>query len=174
MEEKTMETTSKFESILAFNFKLAPNRQECIATIRTDIQGSGVGYFYQARPQPVHSARNKIAKQEKELKLFNNVKSHISDNIDDNINLDELATKAGLSKFYFCRRFKEITGMSPYHYLIHCRMDKAKKLLKSSNLSITDIAFDTGYDNLSNFIRTFKKMVNITPKQYRKQWIKNQ
>ena len=100
--------------------------------------------------------------------MLQKLENYIYENIAENISLDDMARTVHLSKFYFSRRFKKTMNTSPHQYLIRCRMEKAKNLLQNTDLPITDIAYKIGYDNLSNFIRTFRKVVKITPKQYQK------
>ena len=68
---------------------------------------------------------------------------------------------------YFCRLFKQYTGKTPIEYLNNYRIEQAAKLLIETNDSITDIAFDCGFENTSYFIRKFKAQKSATPKQYR-------
>ncbi len=99
--------------------------------------------------------------------LLNRITAYISDNLSEPIGLDELAALAGISPYHFARSFKKATGLSPHQYIIHCRMQKAKQLLLKSKLSITDIALDVGYKDVSNFINAFRKAVGTSPKKYR-------
>jgi AraC-like DNA-binding protein len=81
--------------------------------------------------------------------------------------LSEVATKSGLSLRNFNRLFLKETGLGPKEYLILCRIEKAKKLLQESKLTVTDIAFEVGYNSLSKFIETFKKIVGSLPSDFR-------
>jgi AraC-like DNA-binding protein len=69
-----------------------------------------------------------------------------------------------MSESNFCQYFKKITGCTPVQYFINFKMEKAIEMLKKE--SVTDVAFDLGYDNISYFILIFKKMYGMTPKQY--------
>lgn len=82
------------------------------------------------------------------------------------LTLDQLAANVGMSRKYFCKFFKEMTQHSPIDYLNHYRIERACDLLRISNKSFIDIAEDTGFHDLSYFIKMFKKYKGITPKQY--------
>ncbi len=85
------------------------------------------------------------------------------------IGLEEIAVKANLSIYYFTRSFKKETGYTPYEYIIKLRINHAKKLLKSTNYSIKEIAKDIGFGSESNFIHTFRTHTHITPVEFRRQ-----
>lgn len=84
------------------------------------------------------------------------------------ISLDELAQTAGLSPKYFCRYFRAITNRTPVDYLNYYRIERACYLLDQHQSSITEIAFDCGFNDISYFIRCFKKYKGSTPHQYAK------
>lgn len=81
--------------------------------------------------------------------------------------LTEIATKSGMSQRNFNRLFLNETGLTPKEYLQAKRMDKAKKLLTTTDHTITDISLEVGYNSVSKFIEAFKKMVGILPSDYR-------
>lgn len=83
------------------------------------------------------------------------------------ISMDELSKESGLSQRNLSRLFLKETGITPKEYLILIRMDKARKLLKETPMTITDIALEVGYNSLSKFIETFKKIVGKLPSDYR-------
>jgi len=85
------------------------------------------------------------------------------------LTLDTLAASVGMSRKYFCKFFKEITRRSPIDYLNHYRIERACDLLRVSSQSFMEIAENTGFHDMSYFIKMFKKYKNITPKQYQLQ-----
>lgn len=93
--------------------------------------------------------------------------AHIETNYTDSITLDELAEKSHLSKRHFTRIFQECLGRSPIDHLLHVRRQKAAELLKGTDRTITDIAFDCGFSDSNYFTRCFRKTMSQTPKQYR-------
>ncbi len=90
---------------------------------------------------------------------------YIETNYQRSISLDELARQAGLSPKYFCRYFRMVTQRTPIDYLNYYRMERACYLLEQHN-SVTDVAFECGFNDISYFIRCFKKYKNTTPHQY--------
>ncbi len=80
------------------------------------------------------------------------------------VTISEIAEELNMSLANFSQRFKAITELSPKEYLTKIRMKKARYLLQS--LSVTDTAYEIGYDNISHFIKLFKNEFGITPKQY--------
>ena len=103
----------------------------------------------------------KIYKLKKVLKF-------IRDNFDSEITLDDMAREVDLSTKYFCAFFKNMTGTTPVKYLLTYRVERAARKLLGTDMSITQIAFDCGFNDLSYFIKTFKDIKKITPKAYRK------
>ncbi len=84
------------------------------------------------------------------------------------LNLTSVCEKLSVSKFYFLRTFKEQTGFTPNDYLITVRLNHAKSLLRSTTLSIEDIALDCGFSTSTYFIQVFKKREAVTPLHYRR------
>ncbi len=94
-------------------------------------------------------------------------RTFIDTNYSTNISLDELSNNVGMSKYHFVRQFKIVFKETPIERLINNRIRQSKILLKSSNLSISEIAKRTGFANLYYFSNTFKKQNGISPSQYR-------
>jgi len=93
--------------------------------------------------------------------------NHINQNFSDNLNLEQMASKANLSMFYFSRTFKELTGTGFTAYLINKRMTEAHCLLEQTNWSIEKIARSVGYNDVHYFSRLFKKTFNRSPSEFR-------
>lgn len=94
-----------------------------------------------------------------------NIMNYIHSNYCDDLSLNFLEKKFYINKFYLCTLFKEVTGYSPNQYIINCRIMKAKELL-INNTSVEDVCSQTGFNNLSHFSRTFKKLIGESPKQF--------
>ncbi len=95
-----------------------------------------------------------------------NVFQYITDNYDKPITLDALSQQAGMSPKYFCRYFKALTDKTPIDYLNNYRIDNACEKLIMTKLSVTEIAYDCGFNDLNYFIRCFKKYKGVSPKKY--------
>lgn len=93
---------------------------------------------------------------------------YIENNYDQKISVQDLAMHACMSMYYFSRVFKKSTGYSPHEYLTMIRLNRAKILLKATELSIKELAFKVGFNSEANFITCFKKHNTYTPNVFRK------
>ena len=84
------------------------------------------------------------------------------------ITLQDISDSVYMTPKYFCRFFHEMTHHSPIDYLNYYRIERACYLLLTTNQTITEVAYNTGFNDLSYFIKIFKKYKGITPKQYLK------
>ncbi|MCD7819058.1 MAG: AraC family transcriptional regulator [Lachnospiraceae bacterium] len=96
--------------------------------------------------------------------------SEIEHHFQEQLCLDDLSRKIGVSKYHLSREFKRYIGTPPNEYLIITRLNHAKELLKYTQQSVEEIAFTCGFNHVSHFISLFKKHESITPLQYRKDW----
>lgn len=108
-------------------------------------------------PMPAHNDKVKTA-----LK-------YIQENYQNPISVCELADLCHFSKTHFMYFFKQTVGITCVEYIIQHRLKAAANLLKETKLSISDIAFESGFHNLSNFNRKFKCYYHVTPLEYRRQ-----
>jgi AraC family transcriptional regulator len=90
----------------------------------------------------------------------------INANLDRNIYLTELAEIVQFSPYHFAHVFKKSTNTSPHQYVIHCRIERAKQLIVTSNWSIATIAQMVGFASQGHFTYHFKRLVGVTPKVY--------
>ena len=89
----------------------------------------------------------------------------------ENILLDNIAMAASISKSECCRCFKRILRETPFDYLMEYRISKSSELLLKSKESISNIAFDVGFNGISYFGKVFKKYMNCTPSEYRNKYL---
>lgn len=95
-------------------------------------------------------------------------KEYVKNNLSTDLSVSKLASQAGLSRPYFTELFTKETGASPAKYITEERLKYAKELLFTTTLSISEIAIDVGYEDVSSFIRFFKKHIGKTPLDLRK------
>jgi AraC family transcriptional regulator len=87
---------------------------------------------------------------------------------DTDVSLAALASDAGLSRFHFCRAFKESTGLSPHAWLRQHRLEQAMKMLRDTDDSVVSIAAALGYSSQTAFAAAFKKLTGETPSDWRR------
>jgi AraC-like DNA-binding protein len=105
-----------------------------------------------------------------ETKKYNTLKQiigYIYQNYNKKIKLTYISKSLNLTPQYLCKFFKEMTNTSIVEYINHYRIETACSLLKISTLSITDIALECGFDNISYFNRVFKRQLSVTPTEFR-------
>lgn len=96
-----------------------------------------------------------------------NVIRYINDNLNSDLSLDNLAAKFYMSKYHLLREFKKYAGYTIHQYIQHKRLIMAKSLLKE-NMQVIEVCERCGFDDYSNFIRSFKKAFGIPPKKFSK------
>lgn len=84
------------------------------------------------------------------------------------IRLDEVASEAELSAFHFLRLFTRVLGVTPHQYLVRTRLRNAARLLTDEARSVTDVAYEVGFGDLSNFVRMFQRAAGMSPGRFRK------
>lgn len=94
---------------------------------------------------------------------------YIHTNLGEELCIDILAQQVQMSPYYFIRLFKQIMGTTPHCYIIRQRLERAKVLLKSTSLSIAEIAYQTGFCHQSRFSTVFRQYIHISPRAYRSQ-----
>lgn len=97
------------------------------------------------------------------------VMQYIDDHLCSDLNLEELADAAHMSRSHFSALFKQLNGLSPWEYIVSRRISRAANLLRSTSLPITRIAVDCGFNTTANFNYAFRRQTNQTPTQYRKE-----
>lgn len=104
---------------------------------------------------------------------LNNVFDYLDTHYSENISLEDIASMAGFSKFYFSRLFKQCTTQTFHEYLNTKRIKVAEQLLIVPNLTITEISLQAGFSSLSSFNRNFKRLKGCTPTEYRNLYTAN-
>ena len=96
------------------------------------------------------------------------VVDYIEDHLGAGPSLAQLAEVVHLSAYHFARQFKVATGLPPHQYLILRRVERAKHLLQGDDLSLAEVAAGTGFNDQSKFSHTFKRIVGVSPRQFRR------
>lgn len=112
-------------------------------------------------------SKGQILKQKEYLEVIMSACNYINKHYQENLTLEETANISGFSKFHFTRIFKQFMNMTFYEYLNSKRMKRAEELLYSTELSITDVAMNSGFSSLSAFNRTFKSINGCSPSEFR-------
>lgn len=115
----------------------------------------------------ISSANVKLSKQREYVEKFNIVFDYIDTHYMEDLTLDIVADASGFSKYHFSRLFKQYTDSTFYDYLCRKRIRVAEDLLANPDLSVTEIALQSGFSSISTFNRIFKSVKNCTPTEYR-------
>lgn len=129
------------------------------AAILTDI----LILLYRAHPELFLQEKN-----QKQLNIIFSIKNYLDQHYNEDLDLDVIAQKFFISKYYLSHQFKNMTGYGFKNYIQLLRINKAKIFLQGTDLSVNEICTRIGYDNINYFIRLFKEKEGITPYQYRK------
>ena len=97
-------------------------------------------------------------------------RDHIDAHFADELDLARLAWVAGVSKYHFARSFEAVYRETPIRYLTRRRIERAQDLLRSANLTITEICVLVGFSSLGSFSARFSELVGESPSAYRKRW----
>lgn len=95
----------------------------------------------------------------------------MTDDLAQEVPLSELAAMVGVSYHHFCHAFKASTGMAPHQWLVERRVERACELLRSTRLSVTEVAAAVGYDDPNQLLRVFRNRRGTTPAGYRREYL---
>ena len=98
------------------------------------------------------------------------IHDYFMNNYRNEVNLEELSQLVNMAKGSLCRFFKENSGITLWEYLNHIKIEFACKMLMNNELSIAQVCFDSGFNNLNHFNKQFRKITGITPSSYRKKF----
>ncbi len=93
--------------------------------------------------------------------------SAMHDHLYDPLSLRDMADIAHYSPYHFNRLFRKVTGIPPNHFLYALRLSRAKRLLAETDLNVTEICFEVGYNSLGSFTSRFHQLIGVSPKSYR-------
>ncbi len=101
-------------------------------------------------------------------KWVERVERHLHANVDQEISVEEMAKLAGYSRYHFTRLFEEHAGSSPAAYLNKLRLARATGLLRTNQLSVKEVAYRTGFNDVNYFCKSFRKSFGVSPGEFRK------
>lgn len=110
-----------------------------------------------------------LAKISVNYEVISKAKRFIEHHLEEKLTLHDIANSVSLSEYYFHNNFSMATGITPHQYLIECRIEKAKKLLWNTEISMNEIAEKCGFCSQQHFNKIFKKATGISPGNYRKE-----
>jgi len=108
-----------------------------------------------------------ISEENQEPPTIAKAKQYVNAHLEDRITLESVAAHIGISPFYFCKLFKQAVGMTLTEFVNRRRVEWAKRKLANPNNRITEVAYDVGYQSLSQFNRSFLRYVGESPSQFR-------
>lgn len=123
-----------------------------------------IGYYYGADSNNQHRRLDKRCLYSEK---FNEVIYYINEHYMEDLSVESVAKMFGFSKYHFSRLFKQYTQFTFCDYLSHRRMKAAEYYLSQPNMTITDVAFKSGFSSISSFGRAFKDIKNCTPTEYK-------
>jgi len=108
-----------------------------------------------------------LAQEPEEAPAIGRAKDYIHEHANDSLSLRQVARVVNMSATYFSEKFKRATGINFVEYVARTRIEKARNLLENPNLRISEIAFEVGFQSLSQFNRAFKKFLGHSPSDFR-------
>jgi AraC-like DNA-binding protein len=105
----------------------------------------------------------------RDIRRVTEVLRFIEANVAERTSLAAMARKAGMSAYHFLRIFRRVVGLTPHQFVLRARLHRAALLLKRSDLPVSTVALDTGFEDLSTFNRRFRRVMGVAPGLYRTQ-----
>ena len=142
---------------------------QAVADGRSDVGLDEIGQLFASRFVEVVSGRRTkpVSASARDRRRAVETALWIDAHSREEIDLEQAAAQAGLSPFHFLRLFSGVIGVTPHQYLVRSRLRHAARLLADDGLSITAIAYDVGFGDLSNFVRTFHRAAGVSPLRFR-------
>jgi AraC-like DNA-binding protein len=116
----------------------------------------------------IDTIREETPTNELNAKKLKQIVEYINTNIDKNIELEQLLKETHWTKRHLTRVFMQYLKITPYQFILNKKIEKAKLLLKETNIPINEISFELGFESYRSFFQVFKKIANDSPENYRK------
>src|SRR5215469_8461646 len=145
-------------------------RAQAVAEGRSDLDLGEAGTLLAARflhlvaGEPLRPVRVSSRDRRRAVRVALWLDAHAREPLD----LAQVAQQSGVSAFHFLRLFARVTCVTPHQYLVRARLRRAAKLLAHGTLPIGAIAYDVGFGDLSNFVRTFRRAAGLAPRDFRR------
>jgi AraC-like DNA-binding protein len=142
---------------------------QAAAEQRTDVGLDEAGLWFAARFVEVVSGRERAPAETRAPDRRRAVEAArwLDEHSHEPVDLESAARMLELSPFHFLRLFSRALGVTPHQYLVRSRLRRAARLLADDARSITDVAFEVGFGDLSNFVRTFRRAAGVSPRRFR-------
>ncbi len=111
-----------------------------------------------------------LRNEDSESANIQRAREYIKEHLTEPLSLQEVADCAHFSTCYFCKKFKESTGLHLTEYIARTRVEAAKTLLNKPQIRVSEVAFEVGFQSLTHFNRVFKEIAGQSPTQYRKEF----
>jgi AraC family transcriptional regulator len=138
------------------------------ARLREGVDLDEIGYLIAESILTRTSKTPTVARHPSHVGRMHHAMDRIEADCREPLPLGELASSVGLSPFHFLRVFRSVSGTTPHQYLIGARLRLAVRMLLDTQLPVTRIAYDVGFQDLSNFVNTFRRVVGCSPGAYRR------
>ncbi len=164
----------RLELLPCFNFQDPLVQHLCLALLAEVESGGLAGRLYAesvGHTLALHLLRNyasglvtrSLPRYSLSDSTLRRVQDYLNDQLAQEHSLAELAAVAGYSPTYFARQFKQATGLAPHQYLIRCRVERARALLETGLLSVSEVAQRVGFADQSHLDRHFKHLLGVSP-----------
>lgn len=142
---------------------------QAVADGDSDVGVDEIGLLFAARFLEVASGRKRapLRASPRDRRRAVDAALRIDANSHEANDLDGAARDAGLSPFHFLRLFGNVVGVTPHQYLVRSRLRHAARLLADDARPVSDVAYDVGFGDLSNFVRTFHRAAGVSPRRFR-------
>lgn len=165
--EMIFDSSGKGGRIIDELFENMEKESEAYTFTTTGLLWQFVGYILEQKSPQALVAANDVYRKNKKIKR---VLTKIRNDYSKPLTLDDLAAEAKLNPQYFCRIFKQLTGRAPIDYLNYYRIECAAEMLALPDVSVTEAALSSGFNDLSYFNRLFKRHKGSSPSLYRKRF----
>lgn len=114
-----------------------------------------------------YASRHALDSSEEEPEAVTHAKQYVQLHLEESIELEQVVEHVHVSRFYFCKLFKKVTGMTLTEYVARVRVEKAKTLLLDPSLRISEVVFAAGFGSIPQFNSVFKRYAGMSPSEYR-------